>query len=171
MQNLALPYLLPAAVVLMFVLLVFKVAISDILTYTVPNRWCLAIALLFPVHVLSVPTPVDWPVALVIGAGSLAVGFLFFTLGGWGGGDAKFFAAVALWAGPAQFIPFALYTTLAGGVMAIFIWLQHRLARVPAPTMMLQADIDPDIGKQPMPYGAAIAVGALYVAFTLLKVG
>lgn len=159
------------AVVLTFVVLVFKAAVSDILSYLVPNRICLAIALLYPVFVLSAPGTIDWSMALAIGLGSLAVGFVFFVLGGWGGGDAKLFAAVALWAGPAEFLPFTLYTTLAGGVMAIFIWLQLRLAKVPATSLLLQTDVDPDIGKHPMPYGAAIAVGALYVAFTLLKVG
>jgi prepilin peptidase CpaA len=171
MQNLTFSSLLPMAVVLIFVVLVFKAAISDILTYLVPNRICLAIALLYPVYVLAAPAPVAWSAALFVAAVSLVIGFLFFIFGGWGGGDAKLFAAIALWAGPEQFLQLTLYTTLAGGVMAIFIWLQLRLAKVPVTGVLFQTDVDPDIGQHPMPYGAAIAVGALYVAFTLLKVG
>jgi hypothetical protein len=36
--------------------------------------------------------------------------------------------------------------------------------------MVLQTDAEVGFSKQPMPYGAAIAVGGLYVAFTLLRV-
>jgi hypothetical protein len=54
--------------------------------------------------------------------------------------------------------------------MVLFMWLQHRLARAPSVGMVLQTTVDSGFAKQPMPYGAAIAVGGLYVAFTLLRV-
>ena len=82
----------------------------------------------------------------------------------------KLFAAAALWAGPELILPFGIYTSLAGGVMVLFMWLQHRLARAPSIGMALHTAADADFSKQPMPYGAAIAVGGLYVAFTLLRV-
>jgi len=87
-----------------------------------------------------------------------------------GAGDAKLFAATALWAGPELILPLGLYTTLAGGVMVLFMWFQHRLARAPSASMILLTPTDANFSKQPMPYGAAIAVGGLYVAFTLLQV-
>jgi len=157
-------------VIVCFAALVFSAAVKDILTFTIPNRLSLAVALLYPVHVLSAPYAVDWLPAVGIAAGALAVGFVLFSLRYCGAGDAKLFAAVALWGGPQLIIQILAYTTLVGGVIALFIWMQHRFARAAAPTLVFQAPADPSIGQQQMPYGAAIAVAALYVAFTLLRI-
>jgi len=170
MVSINLPAITEAAVLLAFVTLVFWAAVSDILKFVVPNRVCLAIALLYPAYVLSASQPIPWPAALAIAGTALVLGFVLFALGGWGGGDAKLFAAVALWAGPDTVVMFTFLTTMAGGIMAVYIWVQQRLARVSVTAMLLQTDIDPQAWKAPMPYGAAIAIGALYVAFTLLKV-
>ncbi len=155
---------------LAFAGLVFSVAVSDILRYRIPNRICLTLALLYPAYVLAAGHPVAWLPALGVAAASLLVGFILFSVNACGAGDAKFFAVVALWAGPALILPLGLYTSLAGGVMVLFLWFQHRLARAPSAAMVLQTAADPGFSKQPMPYGAAIAVGGLYVAFTLLRV-
>lgn len=163
--------LAPSLALVTFAVLVFRTAVSDILSFTVPNRLTLAIALLYPVYVISAGHPVGWYWSLAVAAGALLPGFVLFALGLWGGGDAKLFAAVALWAGPDLILPLAICTTLAGGVIAGFVWLQHRLSRAPSLAMTLSVEVDPNLAKQEIPYAAAIAVGALYVAFTLLKVG
>ncbi len=150
--------------------LVFSAAISDILRFRIPNQICVALVLLYPAYVLAASQPVAWLPALAVAVASLIVGFILFLFNTCGGGDAKLFAAVALWAGPALILPLGLYTSLAGGVMVLFLWLQHRLARAPSAAMALKTAADPGFSKQPMPYGAAIAVGGLYVAFTLLRV-
>lgn len=150
--------------------LLFSAAISDILRFHIPNRVCLAMVLLYPAHIFSAGYDVAWGLGLGVAGAALAVGFLLYAFGTCGGGDAKLFAAVALWAGPPLILPLSIYTTLAGGVMAIFMWLQHRFARTPLPGMVFYSDTAPSFMRQPMPYGAAIAVGGLYVAFTLLRV-
>ena len=155
--------------ILSFAALLFSASVNDILSFTVPNRLCLAIGLLYPAYVLSAPEPVAWLMSLSIATGLLALGFLLFSLRICGGGDAKLFAAAALWAGPDMVLPYAILTTLAGGVIVAFLWLQHRISRAPVPSMIFQVGTDPDFGNQPMPYGAAIGVGGLYVAFTLLR--
>lgn len=170
MEQATVSLVVATATLVAFVVLVFSAAVSDILTFTVPNRVCLAICLLYPAYVLSAAPPVAWPAGLAVAGGALVLGFVLFALGVWGGGDAKLFAAAALWAGPDLVLPLTVFTTLAGGVMAVFIWLQHRLSRAPVAGMLMHVETDPDLGKQSMPYGAAIGVGALYVAFTLLKV-
>ena len=157
-------------VVLCFAAMVFSAAVSDILTYRIPNRLSLALALLYPAYVFAAPQPVEWLFAISLASASLAIGFALFSARICGAGDAKLFAAVVLWSGPALILPFTLITTLTGGVIAMFIWLQHRFARAATPLTVLQTTSDPDIGKQQMPYGAAIAVAALYVAFTLLRI-
>lgn len=155
---------------LAFAGLIFSAAISDILRFRIPNRISMALVLLYPAYLLSASQPVDWLPAIGVAAACLAVGFLLFTIKACGAGDAKLFAAAALWAGPELILPFGLYTSIAGGVMVLFMWFQHRLARAPSVGMIMQTASDAGFTKQPMPYGAAIAVGGLYVAFTLLRV-
>jgi len=156
--------------VLCFAGLLFAAAVSDILRYTIPNRWCLALALLYPAYAYNVQPPSTWIASLAIALGFLATGFVLFCLRTLGAGDAKLFAVAALWAGPDLALPFAVYTTLAGGIMVFFMWLQYRIAMAPSARLALIHGVDPGFAKQPMPYGAAIAVGGLYVAFTLLRV-
>ena len=155
---------------LAFAGLIFSAAISDILRFHIPNRISIALVLLYPTYLLAASQPVDWLSAIAVAAVCLTVGFILFSIKACGAGDAKLFAAAALWAGPELILPFGLYTTLAGGVMVLFMWFQHRLARAPSASMILQTTTDVGFAKQPMPYGAAIAVGGLYVAFTLLQV-
>lgn len=156
--------------VLSFALLLFSAAISDILRLTIPNRICLGIVLIYPAFVLAAPAAVHWPSALGVSGLALLVGFTLYSLGGLGAGDAKLFAATSLWAGSGLIVDLTLLTTLSGGVIALFLWVQHRITRAPSLATMLVTSADSGFGRQPMPYGAAIAVGGLYVAFTLLRV-
>ncbi len=155
-------------VILCFAALVFAVAMSDILTFRIPNRLCLTMVFLYPVYVIAAPQPVEWLPAIGFASAALILGFALFSAKYCGAGDAKLFAAAALWSGPQLLLPFTFITLLAGGVIAVFIWMQHRFARAATPLLVFQTAADPTIGKQPMPYGAAIAVAALYVAFTLI---
>jgi prepilin peptidase CpaA len=45
----------------------------------------------------------------------------FFVLRGMGGGDVKLLAALGAWLGPAAIVWVALYTSIAGGVMALVV--------------------------------------------------
>jgi prepilin peptidase CpaA len=155
--------------IISFAGLAFAAALSDIRHFVIPNRMSLAIALLYPSYAMSNPAGVGWPLAMATAAVVLVLGFFLFFFRWIGAGDAKLFAAVALWAGPSLILPLAITTTITGGVIAVYMWLQLRLAQAPVPSMILYGGSDPDIGKHQMPYGAAIAVGALYVAFTLLE--
>jgi prepilin peptidase CpaA len=54
--------------------------------------------------------------------------FLFmplFLLGGMGAGDVKLLAALGAWLGPADAFWLAIYSSMAGGVMAIVVALRH----------------------------------------------
>jgi prepilin peptidase CpaA len=51
----------------------------------------------------------------------VAIFFVPFALGGMGGGDLKLLAALGAWLGPAETVWLALYTGVAGGVMAIVV--------------------------------------------------
>jgi prepilin peptidase CpaA len=62
----------------------------------------------------------------VVGA---AVVFLPFALGGLGGGDVKLLAALGAWLGPTNAVWIALYTGVAGGVMAVVVAVSHGYLR------------------------------------------
>ncbi len=157
--------------VLGFAGLAVAAAISDARTLTIPNRYCLAMAILFPAYVLTASHAVDWVGAAAIGSGLLAAGFLLFAGEVLGGGDAKLVAAVGLWAGPGLILDFLIITGIVGGTMALVLWLRHRLSRAVVPGLVFATESDPAFRKQPMPYAIAIAAGGLYVAFTLLGIG
>ena len=163
----ALPFLAQASIV-GFLGLLCAAAFSDVHSLTIPNRYSLAIGLLFPVYLLSYGQPVDWLGSLAVGASMLVLGFVLFALRILGGGDAKLMAATALWAGPEQLIDFVLLTALAGGGMVLFLWLRARLSRSASIYSVLVTEVEADFSKQPMPYGVAIGCGGVYVAFSLL---
>ena len=76
-------------VVLLFSALIVFAAYGDIRDYKIPNRLSLSVALLYPAYVLAAPAPVDWLMALTYGLTTLVLGFLMFSRGWLGGGDAK----------------------------------------------------------------------------------
>ena len=137
---------------------------SDLRDYLIPNRICLAVVAVFPVHVLATGAYEIVPGALAAAGATFAVGFALFAFRIAGGGDVKLMTGVALWAGPAQIGSFLFMTALAGGLLAAFLAMRawrHSADAVPdgAATLRLIAVRDTKI-----PYGAAIALGGLYIA-------
>jgi prepilin peptidase CpaA len=115
------------AVLLIFMSVLIAAAVEDVRRLIIPNRYCLAIALLYPLYVFASPNGVDWVGGLIAGAALLVVGFALFALRVTGGGDAKLLAATALWAGPALLPEFIFVTALAGGAVALAVIVHRRL--------------------------------------------
>lgn len=69
----------------------------------------------------------------------------------WGGGDAKFYAAAALWFGLDWAVHFLAITALAGGVVVIVTGVVAKLRRTGG-------------WHREIPYGVAIAIGAISTA-------
>ena len=154
--------------ILGFIVLLGAAAFSDIRKLTIPNSYCLGIALCYPFFALAPAQPVDWLGGLMVGGSLLVAGFILFTTGKVGGGDAKLMAAASLWAGPSLLVDFILLTALTGGGMALLLYVRHRWLRSPSLAAMAATEASPDFAQQPMPYGVAIFAGGVYVAFTLL---
>jgi len=62
---------------------------------------------------------------LLLALSGCGVGLLlflpFFALGGMGGGDVKLLAALGAWVGPGDAVWLAIYASLAGGVLGLFV--------------------------------------------------
>jgi prepilin peptidase CpaA len=153
---------LQTLVLLIFPALVIAGGLKDITSYTIPNWISLALIGAFPLAALVVGLPlsaIGWQVA--VGVGALAAGMTMFALGWIGGGDAKLFAAAGLWLGWPAALPFAAFTAIAGGSLAVaLLGLRSAHVRpfVPSGPAWFARLAEPG---ENVPYGVAIAVGAL----------
>ncbi len=155
---------LPLTLTAFFPALVIFAAIRDVTTFTIPNWISLtAILVFFPVAFLTHLPLVALESAALVGVIALVLGVGMFALGWIGGGDAKLFAASALWLGWPAVLPFLLWTSLAGGGLAVMLLWSRKLA-------IHYPNLGPAWFERLMlpggdvPYGLAIAVGAL-IAF------
>ena len=131
-------------------------AVIDVRTFTISNRLNLTVALLAPLYWLSVALS-PWPgVAIQVGAATTVFLVLAgaFYAGMMGGGDVKLAAALALWFPPAATLKFLVFMSLAGGALTLVLLVWHRAQRRE--------------GRPEIPYGVAIAFGALAVLAPIL---
>lgn len=162
--------------VLAYAALLLAAAVEDVRRLTIPNRLPLAIILLYPAYVLSAPLPVDWSGAAILAGASLGVGVILFAYRFTGGGDVKLFVAACLWTGPALFPRFLLITTVVGAAIGMGMMLHRRLVAPRARLATAAPGESTGTGRPPaprqrqleLPYGAAIAIGGINVAVTLL---
>jgi prepilin peptidase CpaA len=138
-------------------------AVYDVATLTIPNWLSLALVGLFPAAgILAGFGPSEWLLHLSIGFVALCAGIAVFAFGFAGGGDAKLFAAGALYMGFSGIGQFVFAVALAGGALVLCLLV---LRRIPLPVSLIT---QPWIARlyqkgQGVPYGVAIAIGALMV--------
>lgn len=150
------------ALLLVFPALVILGAVKDAVSYTIPNWISLALAAAFPLAAFGAGAPLGAIGAhFGVGLAALAVGAVMFALRWIGGGDAKLFAAAALWLGWEPLLIYVVAVCLAGGGLAAAllllrsVWLRPLVLAGPAWFVRLA-----EPGEN-VPYGVAIAVGAL----------
>ena len=155
-----------------FVAILIAAAANDFRRYLIPNSYVLAIAALYPVHVLSAPGTVAWIPALAVAAVVFAIGAAFFAMKAMGGGDAKLLTVVALWAGPQHIV--AVTAVILAAAIALAVAFALRLAvaeaRTPAGFSIALAFANfrhAPILKLTVPYGVAVAAGGVYAALKL----
>lgn len=138
-------------------------ALMDFMTMKIRNRLVIVIALAYAVLApLAGFGLQEMALSLAIAAGVLLAGFVFFSMGWIGGGDAKLAAATMLWLGADHILAYVLYTALLGGVLTLAI-LGFRRMKLPARwhgIEWLARLHSPGAG---VPYGAAMAPAALLV--------
>lgn len=148
---------------LLFPAIMAFAASSDLLTMTISNRLTLALAAGFAV--LAVAAGMSWHDAgmhALAGAIVLAAGFVCFSRGWMGGGDAKLAAATALWLGFDHLMPYLLYASLLGGALTVLL-IQFRALPLPAPLARQPWIIRLHEKGGGVPYGIALAAAALIV--------
>lgn len=138
-------------------------AASDLFTMTVPNR--IALALLFGFFVLAPLAGLGWSgvgLHAALGAAALVAGFVMFSFGWIGGGDAKLFAATCLWLGPEAFLDYGLLAALFGGILTLGLLLWRRL---PLPVMLTSQGwlVRLHSPREGVPYAIALAAAGLVV--------
>jgi prepilin peptidase CpaA len=149
-------------VTLIFAAPLMTAAYTDYSSMKIPNK--IVVALFFA---FFLTLPLHWQGLPVLGehlgmfAAFFAAGFAMFALGWMGGGDAKLMAAIALWFGWADALPFILYTTLFGAAIALFLMMSSKFAPVRLKTSAFGMKMYQ--GGKDMPYGIALAAGALFV--------
>lgn len=159
---------LSIALISLFVLAVVFGAISDVTSFTIPNRVSYGILLLFVIY-----AALNWqhiPVLAHVGLGVFvtALCIVFWKLRWFGGGDAKFVGAIAFWMGPEKILIFAVLLSL------ISILLLAVLRFVQQWNDYLQASAWPKVAKNlvqkamenAIPYGLPAAMAALIALAT-----
>lgn len=153
---------LQAALLTIFPALVIIAALSDITSFTIPNRISLLLLACFLPAALAMGRPImGVGIDFAIGFAALVAAMGMFAAGWIGGGDAKLFAVAALWLGWPGLATFLIVTALAGGGLAVLLvnarsaWLRPYFSGAPPWLTRLTTP------GAAAPYGVAIAAGAL----------
>jgi prepilin peptidase CpaA len=157
-----------------FVGLMGAAAVFDLWKFIIPNWISVALLGLFIAAAVFLPTSLNWLSHLGAMGIVLAGTLLLYRFNMLGGGDLKLLTVAGLWVG-LEFLPtFILYTALAGGALSLGLLVLRRLLtgvlvlqsgcdRVTLPRVLLPGEH--------IPYGIAIAAGAIWVARELPHLG
>lgn len=136
-------------------------ASMDLLTFTIPNRLCLILAVgyLILAVTLGVPT-VDILLNVSCALAILVIAFAMFNFGLIGGGDAKLAAATAAWLGWTAIFNYGLAAALFGGVLTLILLCARR---IPLPAVFSRTDwlVRLHNANAGVPYGIALAAAGL----------
>jgi prepilin peptidase CpaA len=151
--------------------------ITDLRTRKIPNELVLAILVTGWLFAFASPSVGR---ALGMSLAGTAIGFAiwipFYLLGVIGAGDVKFFAAAGAWLGPTLTWQAALIAAVTGGILAVVYLLMEKRLGGALRRMALAASsrslsgipeqsVVPGVRHRPLPYGVALAIGALAAAW------
>jgi prepilin peptidase CpaA len=142
--------------------LMIAAGLCDVMTFTIPNRLCLTVALAFvPCALLAHLSLAAIGLHLLIGLAALAFGLLAFAMRWMGAGDGKFIAASALWFGLGDITLYAVAFSIAGGLIALALL---SLRQIPLPAFLMQHEWIARLwgGRAGVPYALAFACGGLF---------
>lgn len=145
----------------LFPVLMIVAGAGDALSMRIPNWLTLVIAILFFPMAFAVGMPLGmFGLHLAVGTAMFLAGFTLFSLGLFGGGDAKLLAAAGLWLGWPDLLTFLVLTAFAGGILALAVGAWSALnmnSEIKDGSLFRRfGSIKPNV-----PYGYAFAVGAI----------
>jgi prepilin peptidase CpaA len=153
-----------AVLVMMVLPLLLALAAGwDLASYTIPNLLSVGIVAAFIAFALVVGLPAAaWGGHFAAALVALVAAIALFALRLIGGGDAKLFAATALWFGFSDLMSYALVAALIGGGFTIALLA---LRQVPLPPALIRRGWIARLHdrRSGIPYGVALAAGALVV--------
>jgi prepilin peptidase CpaA len=141
----------PPATVAITVGVALLACVTDIRSRRIPNVLTFGAALAAIVYHTAFG---GWAGLQSAGLGWLAgagVFMPFFLLGGMGAGDVKLLAALGAWLGPATALWVALYTSLAGGAIAIVVALGSGYLRTALTNLKRLLTFWALVGPRPLP--------------------
>ncbi len=148
--------------------LVLASAISDVKSYRIPNAFSLGLLALYPLFAMTAPYSVQPLLSLGIMCAVLSVGFGLFAWRKMGGGDVKLITAVSLFAGPSLILETLLVIAVAGGVVSLaMLFRSARFALASAFDHVGARVLRDALLTDAVPYGVAIAAGAVFLALRL----
>ena len=140
-----------------FPLTMAYMAVSDFRTQHIPNWASVFVAAAFlPAALLGGMEPADLAKHYGVGLALMIGGAFLFSMGLFGGGDAKMLAAGGVWFGVGGLAAYLILVALLGGVLAVAVLVMKKLP-VPKPAWM---DGDGPENRA-VPYGVAIGLAAI----------
>jgi len=151
---------------LLFVLVGLGIAISDFLTFRIPNMAIIVLLGLFGIAAglaAANDVPVPWLDHVAAGVLSLLAGLLLYGYRQMGAGDAKLLAVMALWAGLSRLLPLLFAWAVSALVLLAVILLARRLVQE---RPFWETSKLPRVlrRRENIPYGLGIVLGAIMVS-------
>jgi prepilin peptidase CpaA len=150
-----------------FVALVLVGAVSDIVSYKIPNVVVLMILVLYPFYVLVSPQEVEWLYSIGIFAAVIVIGMLLYNFKIFGAGDAKLLAAIMLWAGPNLALLVLLIGVFASGALSLVMLTSARFVIASALSAISRRDLGDKFLAHSMPWGTGLGVSGLFTGWGL----
>lgn len=169
-------------VLIVFCLLLIWGIISDIKDYILSNKLCLSVTFLYFIFLGALYINGTFPPFsyILYSIGIAAVVFIvlaaLFALNLIGGGDVKLIPAVTLWAGPNLTLKFLLITTICGGIVSIgMLAIKYFKKTLFQPkssenvNYFVPESSELENEGNNIPYGIAISIGGLAIAYDLYR--
>jgi len=151
-----------------FVALVLVGAVSDIVSYRIPNVVVLMILVLYPFFVVVSPTEIEWLYSLGIFAAVLVVGMVLYNFKIFGAGDAKLLAAIMLWAGPTLALPALFIGAIISGALALVMITSARFVIASALSAISRKELGDKFLAHSMPWGTGLGVSGIFTGWGLM---
>jgi prepilin peptidase CpaA len=154
------------AVMLVAVGILSIIAYGDIRTRRISNVLTGTLTILSLIRIILLHDPAAASYTLGAGVAMFAGGFLLFSCGVLGGGDAKLLAVMTLLIGHHDLFGFLFLMSLCGGALGLIILAGDKLRPLLwrawySATMPLSTEITAELARTTVPYGVAIAAAGI----------